>query len=286
MQVITLTTDMGLQDHYVAALKGTILNQTKSVQLVDVSHLVPAFNVVYASYLLKNCFEDFPVGTIHIMAVDSEPLINFGSTDSGAFPSVMLFKGHYFISNDNGFFSLLLEQNKPEGFWRLDDVLSNPKNFIFPAKHILAPVACRIAKGEAVTEFATEQKEMKRAMMLNAVVETNLIKGGVIHIDHYGNIITNVSRDLFERFGKETPFTIFLRHKEYFIDRISNGYNEVVPGEKVAIFNANNLLEIALNRGANGQNGGASSLLGIRLNDIIRIEFQPRGSHQTLDSLF
>lgn len=286
MQVITLTTDMGLQDHYVAALKGTILSQTKSVQLVDISHVVPAFNVVYAAYLLKSCFEDFPPGTIHIVAVDSEPLINFGSADAGSFPSVMAYKGHFFVANDNGFFALLLDHHKPDGFWRMDDVLSNPRNFVFPAKHILAPAACRLANGEAVTTFASEQKAMKRAMAMNAVVETNLIKGGVIHIDHYGNIITNVTRDLFERFGKDTPFTIFLRHKEYYIDQISNGYNEVVPGEKVAIFNSNNLLEIALNRGADGQNGGASSLLGIRLNDIIRIEFHPRGSHQTLDSLF
>lgn len=286
MQVITLTTDMGITDHYVASLKGTIFRLAPTVQIVDITHDVLAFDVAQAAYFVGNCFTDFPEGTIHVIAVDSEPLINFGSAQDGAFPAIMLYKGHYFISNDNGFFSLLLKEDKPEKFWRLDDVLSNPNAFRFPAKNILVPAACRLANGETIDSIASEFKEYRRSFTINAVIEHNLIKGNVIHIDHYGNAITNVTKELFDRVGKDTPFTIFFRKKEYFIDEISPAYNAVTAGEKVAIFNNNNLLEIAINRGAKSRNGGASTLFGIDVNDVIRIEFDPRGSKETLDSLF
>lgn len=286
MQIITLTTDMGLSDHYVAVLKGTIFSLQPDVQIVDISHDVQAFDIAQAAFFINNCFRDFPQGTIHICGVDSEPMINFGSVQNSAFPSIMLYKGHYFVSNDNGFFGLLLKEEKPEAFWRMEDVLSNPNNFKFPTKNILIPAACKIAKGEEISGFATEMNEFRRAFTINAVLEENLIKGNVIHIDHYGNVITNVSRELFNRFGENTPFTIFFRRKEYFIDEISKSYNEVAPGEKVAIFNNNDLLEIAINRGAKNRNGGANTLFGLNIDDVIRIEFSPRGSKETLESLF
>lgn len=286
MQIITLTSDMGLTDHYVAAVKGTIFSLQPDVQIVDVSHDVQAFDVAQAAFHLNNCFRDFPAGTIHVCGVDSEPIINFGSKQNSALPSVMFFHGHYFVSNDNGFFGLLLKEEQPEGFWRLDDVLSNPNLFKFPTKSMLVPAACKIAAGKPITSFATEATDFRRAISINAVLEENLIKGNVIHIDHYGNVVTNVTRELFARFGENTPFTIFFRRKDYFIDEISNGYNEVVPGEKVAIFNSAGFLEIAVNRGAKSRNGGANSLFGLNINDIVRIEFAPRGSKSTIESLF
>lgn len=286
MQIITLTTDMGLTDHYVAALKGTVFSLLTDIQIVDISHDVQAFDVAQAAYFINNCFQDFPKGTVHVCGVDSEPLINFGSVQNSSFPSILLYKGHYFVSNDNGFFGLLLKEEKPEGFWRLEDVLSNPNSFRFPTKNILVPAACKIASGQDINAFATEMNEFRRAFTINAVIEENLIKGNVIHIDHYGNVITNVSRELFNRFGENTPFTIFFRRKEYYIDEISKAYNEVAPGEKVAIFNNNDLLEIAINRGAKSRNGGANTLFGLNINDVVRIEFTPRGSKETLESLF
>lgn len=286
MQIITLTSDMGLTDHYVASLKGTILSRTSAIQIVDISHDVQPFDVSQEAYYLNNCFRDFPLGTIHVCCVDSEPIINFGSSQDSAVPAIMLFEGHYFVSNDNGFFGLLLNNAKPEQFWKIDDVLSNPSLYRFPTKNILIPAACKIANGEDVSSFASEAEEFKRAFNITAVIGDNLIKGNVIHIDHYGNVITNVTRELFDRFGENIPFTIYFRRKEYYIDEISPTYNAVVPGEKVAIFNSNGFLEIALNRGAKTTNGGASTLFGLTINDIVRIEFSPRGSKETLDSLF
>ena len=285
MQIITLTTDMGVRDHYVAALKGTILSTLPDARIVDISHAVRPFDVVQAAFFVASCFEDFPVGTVHIIGVDSEPLVNFTGAE-GSFPSILVFKGHYFISNDNGFFGSFLNENVADEFYRLDDVLSNMSLFRFPTKNMLIPAACKILKGDPIADFASPITSYKKAFSQNAVIEHNLIKGNVVHIDSYGNLITNVHQSLFERFGNETPYIIYYRHKDYFIDEISLTYNSVPSGEKVAIFNSNGFLEIAINRGANESNGGAEKLFGMRIGDVLRIEFTPRGSRETLDSLF
>jgi S-adenosylmethionine hydrolase len=285
MQIITLTTDMGVRDHYVAALKGAILKHTPNARIVDVSHTVRPFDVAEAAFYISSCFEDFPEGTVHVIGVDSEPMINFSGSE-GSFPSIMKFKGHFFICNDNGFFGSLLQDERPDAFYRIDDVLSRPDLFKFPTKNMLIPSACRLLNGEKIDDFASPFESYKKAFALTAVIEPNLIKGNVIHIDTYGNLITNVHESLFERFGKDTPFTIYYRNKDYHIDEISPTYNAVPNGEKVAIFNNNGLLEIAINRGANMSSGGADKLFGIRVSDVIRIEFTPRGSRNTLESLF
>jgi len=285
MQIITLTTDMGVRDHYVAAIKGAIFRLSPGATIVDVSHTVRPFDIAEAAYYISSCFSDFPEGSIHIIGVDSEPMINFSGSE-GSFPSILIFKGHYFISNDNGFFGAFLQDQQADAFYRIDDVLSRPDLFKFPTKNMLVPAACKILNGEKIESFASEYKSFKKAFTLGALIETNLIKGNVVHIDNYGNLITNVHESLFDRFGKETPFTIYYRNKDYHIDEISSTYNSVPSGEKVAIFNNNGLLEIAINRGANMSNGGAEKLFGVRIGDVIRIEFTPRGSRNTLESLF
>ncbi|TNE55238.1 MAG: hypothetical protein EP338_04555 [Bacteroidetes bacterium] len=286
MKIITLTTDMGLEDHYVAALKGSILSADPEIRIVDISHQIAAFDLSQAAYCLASCMNDFPSGSVHLIGVDSEPVINFGSPRHSSVPAILKMNGQYVVSNDNGVFSLLLKEDLPEGVWHVDDVLSNPNAFRFPAKNVLLPIAIRLAQGAKPEEMGTAVSGFNRLIAMNPTIETNLIKGNVIHVDHYGNVITNIDKALFERFGKDIPFTIYFRRKEYFIDEISNSYNEVPPGEKLAFFNQNDLLEIAINRGAKSRNGGASTLFGLQVNDTIRVEFLPPGSKETLDALF
>ena len=102
MKVITLTTDMGLNDHYVASLKGSLLKSASDVQVVDIVHTVRPFDISEAAFHVRSCFTDFPEGTVHVIGVDSEPIVNFGGSD-GSFPSIMKYQNQYFISCDNGF---------------------------------------------------------------------------------------------------------------------------------------------------------------------------------------
>jgi len=283
MQIITLTTDMGVSDHYVAALKGSIFQLAPAANVIDISHSIRAFDIVQASYCLQSVYNDFPKGTVHVIGIDTEPVIN---ARDGSYPAIMLMNGHYFVGNDNGIFALLLKEEQPEGFWHIDNALSHPAGFKFPTKNIFVPAAVKIAQGTDIGTFASAHDEWKRAFTVNPVIEENLIKGSIIHIDHYGNAITNISRELFARFEEDTPFTILFRKRDYYIDTISGSYNEVQPGERVAIFNSNDFIEIAINKGAKGVNGGADSLFGLHVGDVVRIEFAPRGSAKTLDSLF
>ncbi len=286
MGIITLTTDMGLEDYYVAALKGRIMNTVPDVKIVDISHVVQPFKINQAAYLLKNCIREFPEKTVHIVGVDAEPLINFTHPEESIYPTIVKYKGQYFLGADNGFFSLLIGNAKPEGIWRLEDALSKPDLMNFATKNMLVPAACKIILGEPMENFCSPVDTLRKAIPLSPVIDGNTLRGAVSYVDHYGNAITNISREDFTRAGKNVPFIIYLRKKEYYIDVISNGYNEVPKGEKVAIFNDGGYLEIAINKGTPDNGGGASSLLGLRVGDIIRIEFTPRGSRETLESLF
>ena len=286
MQIITLTTDLGSTDHYVAALKGTILCNAPNVTIVDISHQVTAFSILQASYFVSNCFLDFPEGTIHLIGVNSEPIIHLSQDELSSYPSILKFKGHYFVSTDNGFFSLLTLNEPHEGFWRIDDVLSNPNLFKFPSKNLLVPAACKLANKVPISSFASENTVFLRKLRLHPVMEEYQLKGSIIHIDHFGNIITNITKSLFYDFGKNEKFILYFRKKEYSINEISSSYQDVPKGEKVALFNSNNYLEIAINHGSRDRNNGASNLLGIGINDTIRVEFQPKGSVNSLDELF
>src|SRR5690554_835575 len=221
MSIITLTTDMGLGDYYVASLKGRILKTLPDVQIVDVSHVVSPFKITQAAYLLKNCMNDFPENTVHVVGVDAEPLINFNQPEESIYPTIIKFKGQYFVGADNGFFSLLLGSKKAEGMWRLEDVLSRPELMNFPTKNILIPAACKIIAGEVFESFCSPVESIRKAITLSPVIDGNTLKGMVSYIDHYGNIITNITKEDFYRIGKNVPFVIYFRQKEYYIDVIS-----------------------------------------------------------------
>lgn len=278
---------MGLDDYYVAAVKASVLQHCNDpVHLIDITHNVQPFDVAEAAFHVSQAYKSFPEGTIHIVGVDSEPVFNFGNAE-GSFPSIMIMDKQYFIANDNGFFGVLSRFGDDIQFFRIEDVLSNPKGFKFPTKNMLVPIACKLANGENIEDIATPYAHFRKAFSSIPVIETHLIKGSIIHFDKFGNAITNVDSDLFQKIGGGAPFIIKFREGEsYKIDTISKTYNEVPDGEKLAIFNENGLLEIAINRGANQSTGGAQKLFALRKNDVVRVEFMPRGSRESINELF
>jgi S-adenosyl-L-methionine hydrolase (adenosine-forming) len=286
MSIITLISDLGDKDHYAGALKGFILKHAPQAHLVDITHHVQPFNILQAAFFARNVISDFPEGTIHLIAVNPDPVVNFGRPEDGKFPTIMKFRGQYFVATDNGIFSLILRDQEPDAIFRIEHALSSADALRFPAKNILGKAAALLASGKQPEELGEQVAHFNKAFAVNPVIEDLIIKGTIIHIDHYGNGITNITEDLFQRVGKDEPFTIYFRRKEYYIDEISHAYGDVPEGEKLALFNSSGYLEIAINKGVSGNGGGANSLLGLHLNDVVRIEFQPRGSRSTIDSLF
>lgn len=258
MSIITLTTDLGQSDYYVAAVKGSILKETPNTKIIDITHNIPAFNMLKAAVVIKNCYRDFPDNSIHIIGINAEASMNS--------PHVAIYhNNHYFIGADNGMFALIFD-TPPQKVVELP--LSESTDMLtFPTKDVFVKAACALIKGQNIEEIGKAKNNLVERMLFRAVPEQNIIKGMAIYIDHYGNVITNISQKLFNEFGKGRKFTIFLRSKEYEINEISFSYNETYEGERVALFSSSKHLEIAINK------GNASKLLGIKENDIIRVEF-------------
>lgn len=285
MKIITLTSDLGLTDHYVASLKGQLLSHLGDVNLIDISHGVQSFNIAQAAFYVNNASKDFPVGTIHFLHVDSTPVIHIGKPEHNTYPLIMQLNGQFFIGADNGIFSLLNEYQTYEKLVRIDFSAAG-MDLRYAVRNIYIPAMKAILAGEKPENLGDETTSLRQAFTTQATIEKNLIKGTVIHVDSFGNVITNITEELFNQIGKKHPFIIFFKNSNYFIDQISTSYSDVPMGEKLALFNENGFLEIAINKGTIGSGGGANSLLGLNVKDIVRVEFHPQGSKDSIQDLF
>jgi hypothetical protein len=252
MQIATLTTDFGLEDYYVAILKGTMLQLTPGLQIIDITHTVKPYDIVQGAFVLKNSFHNFPEGTIHIVTVNNSP----GRLSFIAFKHL----GHYFIGPDNGIFSLMFN-NLPDAY-RLDDVPGSA----FPLKEIISSATDHLASGKPVFEIGLPAGEIERRIALQPVISTSQIRGSVIYIDHYENVVINIPKELFEKVRNERTFGVFFKRHDP-ITRLSRHYSEVPVGETLCLFNSAGFLEIAINMGK------ASSMLGLQMDDVIQVDF-------------
>ncbi|HKL39896.1 MAG TPA: SAM-dependent chlorinase/fluorinase [Cryomorphaceae bacterium] len=264
MPIVTLTSDLSTKDYYLAAVKATAYRLIPEVRWIDISNHIPPFDMAKAAFVLKNVWKEFPKDTIHIVGVSSEWAKNT--------PYIIVkMMGQYFIGTDNGFFSLLFDETL-EPDWIRTIRLEGDEDLSFPVKSIFVGVAAKIANADELDDFSTEVESYRRRPLPIPVVEFDNIRGMAIYVDSYGNVITNITRQLFEKEIGSKEFNIVVRRGDTDLNRISRTYNEVPQGEKVALFTSEGYLEIAINRGVEGSGGGATDLLGIRENDIIRIE--------------
>lgn len=265
MNIVTLTSDLGTKDYYLASVKAAALKLIADLQWVDISHHVPAFDMAKAAFVLKNVWRDFPAGTFHIVGVDSDwraesPYI------------IVKMEGQYFIGADNGFFSLLFDSEPAEAVYTLK--MRGDEDLGFPTKSIFIPAIAKMIATDDLESIATTREDYRRRPSIHPVIEHNNIRGTAIYIDGYGNVITNITQSLFDEVVGQKPFHLVVRRGDTELNRISRAYNEVEQGEKLAIFTSGGYLEIAINRGVEGSGGGAADLLGIREGDIIRIEIE------------
>jgi S-adenosylmethionine hydrolase len=255
MAIITLTTDFGLKDHYVSAIKGAIFSRLPAATIVDISHNIEKYNLLDASFILKESYPNFPKGTIHLIGINTE------LSTSGGYVLIEQ-HDHFFIGADNGIFSLLFEET-PQKIREISP--ADDQKLSFPARDIFTKAACELASGADFNSIGTTKNGLIERIAFRATSMGDNIRGSFVYIDSYGNVTTNIDRQLFEQVGKRRPFLIELaRHS---IERISKEYSEVPEGEVLAIFNSSDNLEIAM------RNGKAGSLLNLKINDSITIRF-------------
>ncbi len=273
MSIITLTTDFGIKDYFVGALKGRIISEYPEATIIDISHTVEPFNSTEAAYIILASYANFPEKSIHIIGVESELTENTKAI-------AMLWNNHFFICADNGILSILIREMMPDKLIEIDIKDLYEKNTSF---HVFALAASKLAKNENLNKIGVEISTIKTINQLNSSISSdkNSLKGFVIYIDNYGNCITNITEKMFLETANNRPFEI--RFGNQIIKRIHVNYSDFkvdskfvlrdFEGEKLALFNNAGFLEIAIYKSNSKTVGSAESLLGLKKQDIVTVTF-------------
>ena len=248
MPLITLTSDIGHHDFLVGAVKGQLLQSNQQFILVDISHNLSPFNYPQAAYVCRNAIKNFPAGTFHLI------LVNLFDEK----PEHMLLaehNGHFIGCADNGLLTMILEE-VPQKIVALPLDKSQQKNTIY-CTSVFVKAFNDIINGKTIEETGNADISIQVKNPLRPLLGNDYIEGQIIFIDNFENVIVNIHKDEFEEQRKGRSFKIVFKRDEV-IDKISDSYADVNEGEKLALFNAANYLEIAINK------GNAAGLLGLQ----------------------
>ena len=276
MPIITLTTDFGLKDHFAGAVKGAIYSEMPEATIVDISHNVSPFHITEAAYIIQNAYRNFPEGTIHIIGIDSE------RNPENKHIAIKL-DNHYFVCANNGIISMITRTIMPEELVEInihDRIKTN-----FTELDVFVQVACHIARGGKLGVIGKPIQEIKAITGIMPVIssEQKQIIGNVIYVDNYGNVITNITRRLFEDVGKGRSFVIQAKRAHF--KQIHQHYSDAInfniekskreeDGKKIAIFNSSGYLELAIYKSNPSTVGSASTLFGLDYRDTVSINFE------------
>ncbi|MEM8906255.1 MAG: SAM-dependent chlorinase/fluorinase [Bacteroidota bacterium] len=254
MAIVTFTSDFGNKDYYAAIIKGAMLRAHASLNIVDISHNVKTYDIVQGAFILKNVYPSFPQGSIHLVSVHDF------SKRKACFLALR-HEEHYFIGADNGLFSLMFEQT-PKDIYELE---YDPTDD-FVLQSVYARAVGHIANGLPFNEIGIPLDDIEQRISLQPIINNQTIKGSIIHIDHYENLIVNIDRALFDRVGKGRPFALYFKRHDPLLC-LSRHYTDVPVGERLCFFNSADYLEIAINMGK------AASMLGLKKEDGIQVIF-------------
>ncbi len=256
MAIVTLLTDSGESDHYVAAIKAKILSINSGIKLIDISHRIQPCDIAHAAFVLRSVFREFPKGTIHLAGVHA-------TGQRGDSPIALQLEDHFFIGADNGLFGLISDKTH-QNLVELNTV--NPLRTTFPEKDIFAPAAVKLASGVALSDLGKPMLTFKKMIDRQVKATKKQITGTVIKVDNFGNLITNIPKEAFDVLSSGKTYSVQFRREKF--TRINTQYNEVEEGECFLLFNSLGLLEIGINK------GNASELLGLSYDSTVNIIFE------------
>ncbi len=262
--VITLLTDFGSKDPYVAAMKGVIISIAPHVRLVDITHEISKFNVIEGAFVLASAAKYFPKGTIHVGVVDP----GVGTKRRAIIVST---KSYLFVGPDNGLLMLAANNEELLGVYEI----VNPKYMLrdisstFHGRDIFAPVAAHLANGVQPEEIGKKVEDYVKLPFPEPKVREYQVSGRVIYIDGFGNIVTNICREIINELGIKKGDIIHVKIGEHVLRLpFYKSYGYVQKGELLALIDSYNMLEIAVNM------GNAAKRLKINVGDEVCIEVQ------------
>lgn len=247
MDLVTLTTDLGYRDHYLAIVKAGLLSRVPRLQIIDLSCEVRNNNISDASYLLKNALPHFPKNSIHLVGikfVQEKSQIKSQSEIDNSRYLLTRYMDQYILSPDNGLFHLV-DPLFNEQVYQL--YYSGDEKRHFFLKDVFVAAAVHLLEGRALEEIAGPTNDYYKAKRFESYLSGNILKGKAVYVDDFGNIVTNIDRKTFEQAVGKKRFTISLPGKR--IDTISLTYDDVRYGAILALFNSAGYLEVAVNGG-------------------------------------
>lgn len=256
MAVVTLLTDSGESDYYIAAVKARILSVNPGLTIVDISHQVGSCDIAHGAFVLRAVFRDFPKGTVHIVGVDA-------MGNRGDLMTALQLEDHFFVGTDNGLFGLISDKT-PQSIVELNKI--NPVSTTFPERDVFAAAAAKLASGVSLTTLGPPLPQLKKMTDRYVKATKKMISGHVIRVDATGNLITNIPRDAFETLSKGKNYVIQFSGEK--IRKVMTAYNQADQGDCFVLFNSMNLLEIGIYR------GNASALLGMHYDSPVSIVFE------------
>ena len=252
MGPVTITSDLGVKDFYVAALKGAIISNGSNAPIIDITHSIKPFDIKEAAFTAGRAFRYFPKGSIHIVHVNA--------TDGNNKLLLAIVEGHYFLTFDNGFLSLAFEQ-PPTHTYQVNDELLENSSLLF--EDAIGKTVNLLLKEFSPTDFAHPVIETVNYRLLQPIISQGSIRGTVLHIDSFGNAIVNISRTMFKQFADGKQFTVMANVGSTRV--VSKKYSDVEEGDMVCLFNASGFLEIAINKGR------AENLLGLKIDSPVLV---------------
>jgi S-adenosyl-L-methionine hydrolase (adenosine-forming) len=274
MPIVTFTSDIGRKDFLVGAVKGQILQVNEAFRLIDISHQLTPFNYPQAAYVCRNAIRNFPEETFHLIMVNL-----FDNR-----PEHLLLAHHnnqYIGIPDNGLLTMILEET-PQQVVAIPLEKTQQKNTLYCAK-VFAQAFTDLLSGQKLNKVGDPKVSIQVKNPLRALLGNNWIEGQIIFIDHFENVVVNITRDEFEEQRRGRSFKIVFKRDEV-IDKISETYADVHEGEKLALFNSAGNLEIAINK---GNAAGLFGLQGFAEKQASQAQFlQSRLFYQTVKVYF
>jgi S-adenosylmethionine hydrolase len=252
MPVITLTTEWKTDDFYYGILKGKLCSLCPEIPVIDNATGIPVFNIAHASFIIRNTYQNYPKGSVHIICVHSEGM-------EGRNHLIVKARDHFFIGTDNGIFNLIL--NSPA-----DEIISISGVSSGDELEIFSKTAAEIISGKEPGELGEKQKDFTEKVPFRATIDKDVIIGSIIFIDSYGNAISNITREVFSRVFDRKDFRILIQSNKHYTEHISTRYSDEPVGELLARFNSLDLLEISIN-GAD-----VSELLSLSVGSSVRVD--------------
>ena len=266
MTVITLMTDFGIKDGNVGVMKGVIWGICPTAQISDLSHLIPPQNILEAAFIFARSIPYFPKDSVHVVVVDP-------GVGTQRRPMAAKIGDWFYVGPDNGTITGLLERAEQEGWQRTFVELKEKKywlqtiSHVFHGRDIFSPVAAHLANGAALTDLGPAFDDPVRLELPKPQQTQAGWRGEVTHIDHFGNISTNIRSEHLGEALKQKE-NIIVRLHEHTIPGMVNTFGERPVGELIALLGSTGNLGVAV------VNGNAQQRLGTKVGDPVEVVYQ------------